>query len=333
MPPTAVIAGVGSSVPERVVTNADLAARLDTSDEWIRTRTGIRQRHVVDSGTSTGDLATEAGRRALKSAGDAGVDLVVLATTTPDRPCPATAPTVASRLGLTGVPAYDLSAVCSGFIYALQTGAAAVAAGHARRVLVVGAESFTTLLDPQDRTTVPIFGDGAGAVVLRAGEECDCGALLGFDAGSDGDLADLITVRAGGAQQRASGQPPTDDDRWFRMQGRSVFVNAVRRMTESSRAVLDAVGWDAADLDRFVGHQANSRILDAVAEQLGISEEAVISNIAHVGNTAAASVPLALADAADSGRLLAGQRVLLTAFGGGATWASAALTWPYLPAT
>jgi 3-oxoacyl-[acyl-carrier-protein] synthase-3 len=330
---TAVIAGIGAAVPRRVVTNAELARHLDTSDEWIRTRTGIHQRHVVGPGTSTGVLATEAGQRALKSAGESSVDLVVLATTTPDRPCPATAPIVASRLGLTGVAAYDLSAVCSGFLYALRSGTAAIAAGFAQRVLVIGAESFTTLLDPDDRTTVSIFGDGAGAVVLRAGESGESGALLAFDAGSDGGLADLITVRAGGAEERAGGEPAAEADRWFRMEGRSVFVNAVRRMTESSRAVLAGTGWAVQEIDRFVGHQANSRILQAVAEQLGVDDSRVVTNIARVGNTAAASIPLALADAAAAGQLQAGHRVLLTAFGGGATWASAALTWPELTLT
>jgi 3-oxoacyl-[acyl-carrier-protein] synthase-3 len=324
----AVIAGVGAALPSRVVTNDELARRLDTSDEWIRSRTGIRQRHVVTDGTSTGDLAVEAGRRALKSAGASSVDLVVLATTTPDRPCPATAPAVASQLGMVGTPAFDLAAVCSGFVYALQVATGAITAGHAGTVLVIGAESFSTILDPNDRTTVAIFGDGAGAVVLRAGAPEQEGALLAFHAGSDGSLADLITVRAGGSEQRTSGVPADPADRYFRMDGRSVFGHAVRLMAESSRIALDRTGWTVDQVDRLVGHQANTRILWAVAERLGVPRERALINLDKVGNTAAASIPLALADGVASGRLQPGHRVLLTAFGGGATWASATLTWP-----
>ncbi|MEW2296409.1 beta-ketoacyl-ACP synthase III [Streptomyces sp. NPDC006743] len=328
----AVIAGVGGHVPPRVVTNDDLARHLDTSDHWIRTRTGIATRHVVDPGTSTGDLAVEAGRRALKNAGADGADLVIVATTTPDRPCPATAPAVADRLGLTGVPAFDVAAVCSGFLYALQAGAAAVTAGFAGRVLVIGAESFSTILDPGDRTTSVIFGDGAGAVLLRAGTRDEPGAVLDVDLGSDGSLADLITVRGGGAEERSRGGTPRPEDRYFRMDGKSVFFAAVRRMAQSSRTVLERTGWQVAQVDRLVAHQANTRIIHAVAEQLGLPPDRAVTNIEHVGNTSAASVPLALADGLADGTLRAGHRVLLTAFGGGATWGSATLTWPDLPA-
>lgn len=331
MTPTAVIAGVGGFVPPRVVTNDELARRLDTSDSWIRSRTGIAQRHVVEPGTSTGDLAVEAGLRALKNAGADGADLVIVATTTPDRPCPATAPTVATRLGLTDVPAYDVAAVCSGFVYALQAGTAAVTSGFAERVLVVGAESFSTILDPSDRTTSVIFGDGAGAVLLRAGDRDELGAVRNVHLGSDGAMADLITVRGGGAEERSRGGVPRAEDRYFRMEGKSVFFAAVRRMAESSRTVLARTGWEVADVDRLVGHQANTRILHAVAEQLGLPPERAVLNIDRVGNTSAASIPLALADAMADGLLRAGDRVLLTAFGGGATWGSATLTWPGLP--
>ncbi|ANB07531.1 3-oxoacyl-ACP synthase [Streptomyces ambofaciens] len=327
----AVLAGVGGYVPPRVVTNEELSRRLDTSDAWIRTRTGIAARHVVDPGTSTGDLAVEAGGRALKNAGADGADLVIVATTTPDRPCPATAPAVAARLGLTGVPAYDVAAVCSGFVYALQAGAAAVTAGFAERVLVVGAESFSTILDPADRTTSVIFGDGAGAVLLRAGERTEPGAVLDVHLGSDGSMADLITVRGGGAEERSRGGVPRPEDRYFRMDGKSVFFAAVRRMAESSRTALARTGWEVADVDRLVGHQANTRIIHAVAEQLGLPPERAVLNIERVGNTSAASIPLALADGLADGTLTAGDRVLLTAFGGGATWGSATLVWPDLP--
>ncbi|MFI9760761.1 beta-ketoacyl-ACP synthase III [Streptomyces sp. NPDC051963] len=327
----AVLAGVGGFVPPRVVTNDELSRRLDTSDDWIRTRTGIARRHVVDPGTSTGDLAAAAGERALKNAGGGGADLVIVATTTPDRPCPATAPTVAARLGLTDVPAYDVAAVCSGFVYALQAGASAVTAGFAERVLVIGAESYSTILDPEDRTTSVIFGDGAGAVLLRAGERTEPGAVLDVHLGSDGSMADLITVRGGGAEERSRGGTPRPEDRYFRMDGKSVFFAAVRRMAESSRTVLARTGWEIAEVDRLVGHQANIRIVHAVAEQLGLPPERAVLNIERVGNTSAASIPLALADALADGTLTKGNRVLLTAFGGGATWGSATLVWPDLP--
>ncbi|MER7674469.1 beta-ketoacyl-ACP synthase III [Kitasatospora sp. NPDC096128] len=324
----AVLAGVGATVPPRVVTNDELARLLDTSDEWIRTRTGIAQRHVVDPGMTTGDLAVEAGQRALKSAGATTVDLVVLATTTPDRLCPATAPSVATRIGLVGVPAFDVAAVCSGFLYALQTGAAAVVAGHADSVLVIGAEAFSTILDPADRSTRAIFGDGAGAVVLRAGRPEEPGAVRQIRLGSDGSLADLITVRGGGTEERTGERPARPEDAYFRMDGKSVFFTAVRRMTESSQAVLERTGWQVADVDRIVAHQANVRIVHAVADQLGIPADRAVLNIDRVGNTSAASIPLALADGAADGRLTSGDKVLLTAFGGGATWGSATLIWP-----
>ncbi|MFJ3654533.1 beta-ketoacyl-ACP synthase III [Streptomyces nigra] len=327
----AVLAGVGGFVPPRVVTNEELSRRLDTSDAWIRTRTGIAERRVVDAGTSTGDLAVEAGGRALTNAGADGADLVVVATTTPDRPCPATAPTVAARLGLTGVPAYDVAAVCSGFLYALQAGASAVTAGFADRVLVIGAESYSTILDPEDRTTSVIFGDGAGAVLLRAGERTEPGAVLDVHLGSDGAMADLITVRGGGSEERSRGGTPRPEDRYFRMDGKSVFFAAVRRMAESSRSVLARTGWEIEDIDRLVAHQANVRIIHAVAEQLGLPPERAVLNIERVGNTSAASIPLALADGLADGTLRQGDRVLLTAFGGGATWGSATLVWPGLP--
>ncbi|WP_380281602.1 beta-ketoacyl-ACP synthase III [Kitasatospora purpeofusca] len=331
----AVLAGVGAALPPRVVTNDELARRLDTSDEWIRSRTGIRQRHVVDPGTATGDLAELAGRRALESAAATGgrparADLLVLATTTPDRPCPATAPDVAARLGLGGVPAYDVNAVCSGFLYALAAAQGHIATGLAEQVLVVAADTFSTILDPQDRTTLAVFGDGAGAVLLRAGEPGEPGALLDVRLGSDGTRADLITVRAGGSARPLHGAGVGDEDRYFRMAGREIFREAVLRMTESSREVLGRVGWAVGDLDAVVGHQANLRILQAVAEQLDLPAERLVANIDRVGNTAAASIPLALADALGAGRLAKGDRVLLTAYGGGATWGAAAVEWPGL---
>jgi 3-oxoacyl-[acyl-carrier-protein] synthase III len=319
----AVVAGVAGYVPDRVVTNAELSKHFDTSDEWILARTGIASRRWVGPGESTSDLAVAAGHRALATA-DTVVDMVVLATATPDHPCPATAPAVARRLGLGEVPAFDVAAVCSGFVYGLAVADGMIAAGTARGVLLIGADTFSTILDPADRATGAVFGDGAGAVVLRAGDPGEPGAVLGFDLGSDGDLASLITVAAGGPD------PVHSADRWFAMQGQAVYRHAVTRMTAAARGAMELAGWEPDDVDRFVAHQANARILATVGTELAIDITRVYSNLAEVGNTVAASIPLALADAAAEGVLRAGDRVLLSAFGGGATWGATALTWPDL---
>lgn len=329
-PRSAVVAGLGGSVPATVVSNDDLAGVLDTDDEWIRRRTGIRERRVVAPGQSTGDLAVEAARNALASAGLEGVGAVVLATSTPDRLCPATAPEVASRLGLGHVPAFDVQAVCTGFVYALATGAGLVSLGVADSVLVIGADTFSTILDPSDRATRVVFGDGAGAVVLRAGHAAEPGALLGFSLGSDGGEAGLIEIPAGGSRQRSTGLPTKTEDTYFTMRGQAVFAHAVRRMTQSVQEIAARAGWDPREVDSFVLHQANARILASVARRLGLPAERFLSNIAALGNTVAASIPLALADCAVSGELRTGQKVLLAGFGGGLTWGSTALVWPEL---
>jgi 3-oxoacyl-[acyl-carrier-protein] synthase-3 len=329
----AVIAGLGGWLPPRVVTNDDLCEVLDSTHEWIHTRTGIEERRMVDAGLSTRDLAVEAGVRALKSAGGAEVDGVVVATTSPDRLCPAVAPEVASLLGLPPVPAFDLTSACSGFLYGLATCAGLIAEGVAERVLFIGAEAFTTLVNAEDRTTAPIFGDGAGAVVLRRGEPGEPGALGPFDLGSDGALADLLAVPAGGSRQRAAsaglghGEVPAGD--WYlRMRGRPLYTQAVARMSASAREMLGRVGWSAADVDWFMGHQANARIVRAVAEELQLPDHRVAVNIGRVGNTLAASIPLLLNDTAARGDLKPGDRVLLSAFGAGLSWGSTVLTWP-----
>lgn len=326
-----VLSGVGAALPTGILTNDMLTQRMDTSDEWITSRTGIRERRIIEPGTATGDLAVEAGREALGSARMTAVDAVVLATTTPDYVCPATAPSVAARLGLGEIPAYDVSAVCSGFLYGLATGTGLISAGIADSVLVVGAEAFSTIVDPYDRNTAPIFGDGAGAVVLRAGDGSQPGRLLDFELGSDGALMDLIIVPAGGAVQRSSGAAAAAADHFIKMQGRSVYRQAVLRMVKSSEAVLAKTGWDVDHVDWLVGHQANVRILQAVADRLGLPSDKLIVNLATRGNTAAASIPLALAEAAQAGQFAPGDRILLAAFGGGATWGAATLDWPSIP--
>ncbi|QIZ39147.1 beta-ketoacyl-ACP synthase III [Saccharopolyspora sp. ASAGF58] len=332
---SAVIAGLAAWLPPAVVTNNDLCSRLDTSEEWIERRTGIEQRRAVSNGVATVDLAVEAGGRALKAAGVPGVDAVVVATTSPDRICPAGAPEVASRLGLGPVAAYDLTSACSGFVYGLATCAGLISAGVAESVLFIGAEAFSTFIDPGDRTTAPIFGDGAGAVVLRRGNPDEPGAIGPFDLGSDGAQADLLAIQGGGSRQRSAtglghGEVPTED--WYlSMAGRAIYQQAIARMTESSLAVLDRAGWSLTEVDRFVGHQANIRILTSVANRLGIASERVLINIDRVGNALSASIPLVLASAAAGGELRPGDRVLITAFGAGLSWGSTVLVWPNIP--
>ncbi|MFF4854650.1 beta-ketoacyl-ACP synthase III [Streptomyces rubiginosohelvolus] len=325
------VIGLGTYLPLRRVTNEELADRFDTSDEWISTRTGIHTRRWADTGQATSDLAVTAGERALKSAGltPDDIDAVVLATTTPDHPCPATAPAVASRLGLRTIAAYDISAVCSGFLYALAAGHGQIAAKNAQRVLVIGAETYSTILNPADRTTNVIFGDGAGAIVLAEHTRKDQeGSILGVDLGSDGSQQDLIRIPAGGSRQRATPGDATEEDHYFAMQGKAVFRQAVTRMGDSANSLLQRIGWDKDSVNHIVGHQANVRILKALADYLELPHERAVINIDRVGNTSAASIPLALADAAHAGRLKPGDRILMTAFGGGLTWASAAITWP-----
>lgn len=326
----AVICGIGYWLPARIITNAELCARLDTSQDWIVSRTGISRRHRVEPGQATSDLAVEAGRAALKSAGGGPADAVVLATTTPDYRCPATAPEVASRLGLGGVAAFDVSAVCSGFIYGLATAAGFIAAGIAERVLLIAAEAFSTLLNPSDRATEPIFGDGAGAVVLRRGRADEPGAIGPVVLGSDGDHSDLITVKAGGSRQPPGGQAPDTASQYFQMRGREVYRHSIERMSAAGTQALAAAGWQLSDVDRLAAHQANARITAALTARLGLGPEAVAKNIAEVGNTAAASIPVLLAQAALSGTIEPGHRVLLVAFGGGLTWGATTLTWPEL---
>lgn len=331
----AVVAGIGAWVPPRVVTNAHLSSYLDTSDRWIVSRTGIRTRHWVDPGTSTSDLAVEAGSRALANAARTSgsphsPDAVVVATTTPDWPVPATAPTVATRLGLAGAAAYDVAATCSSFVYGLATATGLIATGSARQVLVVGAETYSTILNPKDRTTAVIFGDGAGAVLLRAGAATELGAVGPCDLGSDGAGAELAMIPAGGSRQRTGGSDPGPEDHFVYMRGNEIYRHAVERMVASAHAAIRLADWQLADVDRIVPHQANDRICAAVAERLDLAPHRLLSNIAELGNTAAASIPLLLNQAAADGRLTAGAHVVLVAFGGGLTWGATTLTWPQL---
>ncbi|HUO90587.1 MAG TPA: beta-ketoacyl-ACP synthase III [Rhizomicrobium sp.] len=318
------IIGCGAYLPETVLTNHELAERIETSDEWIRERTGIRQRHVVRPGEKTSDLALQASRQALAAAGiDAGeIDLIVCATTTPDETFPATATTLQARLGMSRGAAFDVQAVCSGFVYGMAVADNFIKTGMAETVLLVGAETMSRLLDWTDRTTCVLFGDGAGAVVLRAGEgegtSADRG-VLNSKLYSDGRLHDLLYVDGGPSSTQTTGH--------LRMQGKEVFRHAVTNISASIVASVEAAGLKVSDVDWFVPHQANQRILDGTARKLGISQERVISTVALHGNTSAASVPLALATAVADGRIQRGQLVLLEAMGGGFTWGASLLRW------
>ena len=320
----AVIEGIGIHAPPRVVSNDDLARFIDTSDEWVRSRTGIAERRVAEDDVTTADLATEAGRRALKSAGGTRVDAVLVATMTPDRLCPTTAPEVASRLDHTGCIAMDVGAVCSGFVYGLATASGLIAAGIADRVLVVGAETMYRFMSPKDRGTKVLFGDGAGAVVVRAGSPDEPGAVGPFDLGADGEQSELLQIPAGGSRMPGSRDDIDFGDYFLHMDGREVYRHAVTRMAASAKNVLAEAGWSVDDVDHLVAHQANARIIDAVADRLAVPAEKRFLNLGRYGNTSAASIPLALGEAP----LKTGDRVLVTAFGGGLTWASAVLTWP-----
>jgi 3-oxoacyl-[acyl-carrier-protein] synthase-3 len=307
-----------------VLTNTDLAKRVDTNDEWIVARTGIHRRHIAAEGEKTSDLAFEAATEAMRHAGigaDA-LDLIVVATTTPDETFPAVATAIQARLGMTRGAAFDVQAVCSGFIFALSVADNFIRAGQAKTVLVIGAETMSRLMDWSDRTTCVLFGDGAGAVVLRAGEgkggNADRG-VLNTKLFSDGRLHDLLYVDGGPSTTGTTG--------YLRMQGREVFKHAVTNIAAAIQASADEAGIAISEIDWFVPHQANQRILDGTARKLGIDPAKVVSTVADHGNTSAASVPLALATAVADGRIKPGQLVLLEAMGGGLTWGSALIRW------
>ena len=320
-----VVCGVGSYLPEKVLTNDDLAAMVETSNEWIVQRTGIRERHIAAEGELTSDLATAAARRALDAAGlqPADIDLIVLGTSTPDNTFPATAVAVQNNLGMRHGVAFDLQAVCTGFVFALSTADAMLRAGApGRRALVIGAESFSRILDWTDRTTCVLFGDGAGAIVLEArdgtGALSDRGVLTSH-LRSDGQHKEKLYVDGGPASTGTVGH--------VRMEGREVFKHAVGMITDVIHAAFEATETGPQDIDWFVPHQANQRIIDASAKKLGIPEEKVVSTVERHGNTSAASIPLALDEAVRDGRIKQGDLVMLEAMGGGFTWGSALVRW------
>jgi 3-oxoacyl-[acyl-carrier-protein] synthase-3 len=314
------IVGTGSYLPAQILTNHDLARRIDTTDAWIRARTGIRERRVAAPAEQTSDLAEHAGRAALAAAGipAAEVDLVIVATTTPDMIFPSTACILQAKLGTRGGPAFDIQAVCSGFVYALAVADRMVAAGMARNALVVGAEIYSRILDWNDRGTCVLFGDGAGAVVLVPSR---VPGIHSAHLHADGHYRDILCVPGSLSAGQVTGSP------FVRMDGPAVFKLAVNVMTQVGMEALAANGVDAGAVDWLIPHQANIRIMGAAAKRLGVPPERVIATVERHANTSAASIPLALDEAARDGRIAAGHRVLLIGVGGGFTWGSVYLTW------
>jgi 3-oxoacyl-[acyl-carrier-protein] synthase III len=319
------IVGWGTAVPDGRVTNGDLEARLDTNDAWIVERTGIRERRVAGPDESTATLATDAAAQAIKRAGlvPADIDLMIIATVTPEQPIPHTGAFVGESLGL-GCGSFDINAACAGFVYELVVGTSMLQMGY-EHVLLIGAETLSRIVDPDDRTTAVLFGDGAGAAVLAPTRETP--GVLAWDLGCDGSATDLLEVRAGGSRLPTSAAIVADREHYLKMSGQAVFRRAVRAVVESCEATLGSAGIDASDVAWFVPHQANGRIIDAAASRLGFAPERTIVNLERFGNTSSASIPLALFEAVDEGRVRDGDLVLCSGFGAGMTWASALLRW------
>ncbi len=319
-----VVAGVGAYLPARILTNAELSTMVDTTDEWIVERSGIRQRHIAAEGEKTSDLAFEAAKRAIAHAGiqASDIDLIVLATATPDETFPATACRVQAALGIHHGAAFDVQAVCSGFVYAMAVADNFIKAGQSKMALVIGAETFSRILDWNDRTTCVLFGDGAGALLLRAeqgeGGMADRG-VLSTHLHSDGRHHDYLYVDGGPSSTQTTGH--------LRMLGKEVFRHAVVNLADVVKETLAHTGLSASDIDWLVPHQANKRIIDGTAKKLGMGTDKVVLTVERHGNTSAASVPLALAEAVQDGRIKPGQLVLMEAMGGGFTWGSALVRW------
>ncbi len=312
-----VIMGVGSSVPTRIMTNADISKIVETSHEWIVERTGIHARHIAGEGETTRSLAVDAAKKALAASGVGAdeIDLIIVATSTPDNTFPATATMVQNDLGIIQGAAFDVQAVCSGFVYALTTADALIRVGQSKSALVIGAETFSRILDWEDRTTCVLFGDGAGAFVLKAAEgqgNNDDRGILASKLRSDGRYHDKLYVDGGPSTTKTVG--------FLRMEGREVFKHAITNITSVMQEVIAQAGIKATDIDWFVPHQANRRILEGIAKKLGIDENRIVITLDHHGNTSAASIPLAFDEAVRDGRIQKGQLVLLEAMGGGFTW-------------
>ena len=320
------ITGLGCEVPQRIVTNDDLSRTLDTSDEWIMERTGIRERRVAAPEEALSDFALPASQRALAQAGvdGADIDLIIVATVTPDMAFPSTAAILADQLGATDAGAYDLSAGCTGFMYALAQAYGMLAGGLSQRALVVGGDLISKIIDWTDRRGAVLFGDGAGAVVL---DRVEHGGFLGFELGADGSGGPQLYLPAGGSRLPASAETVASKQHFAQMNGREVFKFATRVLVSSAQKLLAECGRSIDDVDVYVPHQANVRIIDHATKRLGIPDDRVVVNVDRYGNTSSGSIPLALADAAEDGRLDPGKLVLMTGMGAGLTWGSALIEW------
>jgi 3-oxoacyl-[acyl-carrier-protein] synthase III len=328
-PRSTVILGTGAYAPQRVLTNGDLAKMVDTSDEWIRARSGIRERRIAEADEATSDMAIHAARRALEDAGvtPSEIDLLVVATLTPDYPMPSTACIVQHKLGIPSAAAcFDINAACSGFIYGLDTACAMIGSGRYKKALVIGAEKLSSVVDWQDRGSCLLFGDGAGAAVVGASSRPGIG-LIGTRLGAHGEDTDLLYIPGGGSRTPASAESVARGDHFIKMKGKEVFKLAVRVMEEAARDILEQHGLAANQIGLVIPHQANLRIIDAIAQYLELPVDRFFVNVDRYGNTSAASIPIALDEARRAGRIQAGDLTLLVAFGAGLTYGSALIRW------
>ncbi|KAF6574391.1 beta-ketoacyl-ACP synthase III [Paenibacillus sp. SEL3] len=321
------VIGTGKYVPEKILTNKDLEAIVETSDEWIVSRTGIQERHIAAPEQATSDLAYEAAIKALESAGMTAqdLDLIIVATVTPDMAFPSTACILQDKLGAKGAAAFDLSAACSGFVYGLATATSFIKTGIYNNALIIGADCLSRITDYTDRNTCVLFGDGAGAVVI--GEVPEGRGFQSFDLGAEGAGGTLLKLEAGGSRLPASADTLENKQHYIYMNGREVFKFAVRVMGTATVDVLEKAGLSKDDIDLFVPHQANVRIIQSAMQRLDLPEEKVVVNVHKYANTSAASIPLALVEAAEEGRMKEGDRVLMVGFGGGLTWGASVLVW------
>jgi len=322
------IAGTGSYVPDRILTNEELAAKVDTSDEWIVTRTGIKERRIAAEGQFTSHLATNAARNALEQAGLAAedIELIIVATITPDTPTPATACHVQKALGATKAVAFDISAACSGFLYAMKISKRLISDGAFNNALIIGAEKLSSVTNWSDRSTCVLFGDGAGAAVLRLAEPGE-GSIVATEMGTDGSLTHLLEIPGGGTACPITSENVNDNLQTLSMLGKEVFKVAVNRMKEAAEKVIERAGWQPEDIACVIPHQANLRIIDAIADRLAVPNERVFVNLHKYGNTSAAAVAIALDEANRTGAFKRGDKIVLVVFGAGLTWAAAAIEW------
>lgn len=321
------ITGTGSYLPEKVLTNADLEKMVDTNDEWIKTRTGIHERRIAEETTATSDLALEAAQKALDDAGvnPDEIDLIIVSTVTPDMFFPATACIVQSKLGCHNAAAFDLSAGCSGFVYALSVGSQFINTGIYKNVLIIGAETLSKITDWTDRNTCILFGDGAGAVVLQPVED-NCG-ILSIELGANGEYGDILSIPAGGSRQPACAVSVNEKQHYIKMSGQGLFKVAVKVMGDAATKAIANAGLKQENIDFLIPHQANNRIIEAAAKKLNLNLDKVYINLNKYGNTSAASIPIALDEALKEGKIKKGDNIVLVGFGAGLTWAASVIKW------